>query len=93
MIHPVCDFSTSLNKIKGTACIAHCQDTNKVAIKSLSFKEKYISIFIGPEGDFTPEEIQAAADAKVTAITLGEKRLRTETAGIIACHSISQLYP
>jgi 16S rRNA (uracil1498-N3)-methyltransferase len=93
IIHPVCDFSTSLNKIKGTACIAHCQDTNKVAIDSLSLKEKSISIFIGPEGDFTPEEIQAAADANVTAITLGEKRLRTETAGIIASHSISLLYP
>jgi 16S rRNA (uracil1498-N3)-methyltransferase len=93
MIHPVCDFSTSLNKIKGTASIAHCQDTNKVAIDSLSFKEKSISIFIGPEGDFTTEEIQAAADANVTAITLGKRRLRTETAGIIACHSISLLYP
>ena len=92
IIHPACDFSTSLYKAKGTACIAHCQETNKVAIDKLSFKEKSISIFIGPEGDFTPEEIQAANDANVTAVTLGEKRLRTETAGIIACHSISKLY-
>ena len=92
IIHPVCDFGTSLNKIKGTACIAHCQDTNKVVIESLSIKDKYISIFIGPEGDFTPEEIKAAANVNVTAVTLGEKRLRTETAGIIACHSISLLY-
>jgi 16S rRNA (uracil1498-N3)-methyltransferase len=93
MIHPACDFSTSLNKVKGTACIAHCQDTNKVAINSLLLKEKSVSIFIGPEGDFTAEEIQAAIDANLTAVTLGEKRLRTETAGIIACHSISLLYP
>ena len=92
IIHPPCDFSTSLYKAKGTACIAHCQETNKVAIDKLSFKEKSISIFIGPEGDFTPEEIQTANDANVTAVTLGEKRLRTETAGIIACHSISKLY-
>ena len=92
IIHPACDFTTSLNKVKGTACIAHCQDTNKVAIDRLLFKKKSISIFIGPEGDFTAEEIQAAADANVTAVTLGEKRLRTETAGIIACHSISLLY-
>lgn len=93
IIHPACDFIKSLNEVKGIACIAHCQDTNKVAIDRLSFKEESISIFIGPEGDFTPEEIQAAVDANVTAITLGEKRLRTETAGIIACHSISLLYP
>jgi len=92
VIHPVCDFSTSLNKIKGTACIAHCQDTNKLVIDKLSIKDKSISIFIGPEGDFTPEEIKAAANANVTAVSLGEKRLRTETAGIIACHSISLLY-
>ena len=92
VIHPACDFSTSLYKVKGTACIAHCQETSKVALDKLSFKEKSISIFIGPEGDFTPEEIQAATDANVTAVTLGEKRLRTETAGIIACHRISLLY-
>ena len=61
IIHPACDFINSLNKIKGTACIAHCQDTNKVVIDRLSIKDKSISIFIGPEGDFTPEEIKAAA--------------------------------
>ena len=93
IIHPACDFVTSLNKVKGRACIAHCQDMDKIPIDKLSFKEKSISIFIGPEGDFTAKEIQAAADSKVTSVTLGEKRLRTETAGIIACHSISLLYP
>ena len=92
IIYSACDFRKSLNKAKGTACIAHCQNSKKVAIDSISFKQKSISIFIGPEGDFTSEEIQAAADADVTAVTLGEKRLRTETAGIIACHSISLLY-
>ena len=93
IIHPPCDFIKSLEKVKGTACIAHCQDTNKILMDRLSIKDKYISIFIGPEGDFTPEEIQAAAESNVTAVTLGEKRFRTETAGIIACHSISLLYP
>ena len=92
IIHPACDFSTSLNEVKGKSYIAHCQNTKKVAIEGLGFKDKHISIFIGPEGDFTHEEIQAAADANVNALTLGEKRFRTETAGIIACHSISLLY-
>lgn len=93
IIHPACDFSTSLTEVKGKAFIAHCQNTKKVAIEDLGFKEKNISIFIGPEGDFTLEEIQAASDANVSAVTLGEKRFRTETAGIIACHKISLLYP
>ena len=92
IIHSACDFTKSLNKVKGTACIALCEDTNKVSIDSLLFKDKYISIFIGPEGDFTSEEIKAAADANITAVTLGEKRFRTETAGIIACHNISLLF-
>ena len=92
IINPVSDFTKSLDKVKGTGCIAHCQDANKIIIDRLPIKDKSISIFIGPEGDFTPEEIQAAADANLTAVTLGEKRLRTETAGIIACHSISLLY-
>ena len=81
-----------INEVKGKSYIAHCQNTKKVAIEGLGFKDKHISIFIGPEGDFTHEEIQAAADANVNALTLGEKRFRTETAGIIACHSISLLY-
>ena len=93
IIHPACDFSTSLTEVKGKAFIAHCQNTKKVAIEDLGFKEKHISIFIGPEGDFTLEEIQVASDANVSAVTLGEKRFRTETAGIIACHKISLLYP
>jgi 16S rRNA (uracil1498-N3)-methyltransferase len=39
---------------------------------------------IGPEGDFTPSEITLAIDAKYTPVSLGETRLRTETAGMIA---------
>ena len=78
--------------MEGKAFIAHCQDTEKVILDSQVLAHKSISIFIGPEGDFSPEEIKAAADENVTAITFGTKRMRTETAGIIACHSVSQLY-
>jgi 16S rRNA (uracil1498-N3)-methyltransferase len=41
-------------------------------------------ILIGPEGDFTPEEVAAALDRKFVAVTLGKNRLRTETAGVVA---------
>ena len=92
MIHPFCDFFTALKQLEGKAFIAHCEDTEKVILDSQVLAHKSISIFIGPEGDFSTEEIKAAADENVTAITFGTKRMRTETAGIIACHSVSQLY-
>lgn len=46
-------------------------------------------IFIGPEGDFSPEEIKLAVNNGFTPVSLGTSRLRTETAGIVACHTIN----
>jgi 16S rRNA (uracil1498-N3)-methyltransferase len=46
---------------------------------------------IGPEGDFSLEEIQIAQNAGFRSASLGKARLRTETAAIVACHTI-QLY-
>ena len=48
-------------------------------------------ILIGPEGDFSPEEVQAARDYGFTPVTLGQSRLRTETAGLMAVASIHVL--
>ncbi len=48
-----------------------------------------VYIMIGPEGDFTPEEVQKALDCGFSGINLGPHRLRTETAGIVACHAIN----
>lgn len=52
-----------------------------------------VVVLIGPEGDFSHEEIKAAINAGFIAITLGDNRLRTETAAIVACdtcHIINQ---
>ena len=46
---------------------------------------------IGPEGDFSKEEINLASENSIRAVTLGQSRLRTETAGIIACHLMNLL--
>ena len=46
---------------------------------------------IGPEGDFSNQEIKAAVNNSFTEITLGVNRLRTETAGIIACSKVATL--
>jgi 16S rRNA (uracil1498-N3)-methyltransferase len=48
-------------------------------------------ILIGPEGDFSPEEIKLAQENGFEPISLGESRLRTETAALVACHTIHVL--
>ena len=64
--------------------IAHCEESNK---QSLSFHQRSSTsklILIGPEGDFTPEEIEAAYKNNFIPVSLGNTRLRTETAAIVA---------
>ena len=63
--------------------IAHCEESNKTALTNIP-NSSDSSILIGPEGDFTPSEITLAIDAKYTPVSLGETRLRTETAGMVA---------
>ena len=63
--------------------IAHCEPTVKTSIKDLP-NSKDLVIAIGPEGDFTPSEIEMAIEANYQPIGLGPTRLRTETAGLFA---------
>jgi 16S rRNA (uracil1498-N3)-methyltransferase len=73
----------------GIRLIAHCNDSiarNRIA--DVYTKKENVVILIGPEGDFTKEEIEAAAGIGFISVHLGSSRLRTETAGIAACHSI-----
>ncbi|MGN6533725.1 MAG: RsmE family RNA methyltransferase [Ginsengibacter sp.] len=64
--------------------IAHCLPEEKTALKDASIKANSKIILIGPEGDFTEEEIQEAIQKNYLPVTLGDTRLRTETAGIVA---------
>jgi 16S rRNA (uracil1498-N3)-methyltransferase len=66
-----------------TRLIAHCEDETKNAITNFS-KQSSVQILIGPEGDFTKEEIEAALSHNFIPVGLGENRLRTETAGVVA---------
>ncbi len=68
--------------------IAHCGEGEKARLEEVYAPGEDALILIGPEGDFSPEEIALATEAGFIPITLGESRLRTETAGIVACHSI-----
>ncbi|OFX26050.1 MAG: 16S rRNA (uracil(1498)-N(3))-methyltransferase [Bacteroidetes bacterium GWA2_31_9b] len=74
---------------KGDKFIAHCEDYNKNMLKTIYKQGNNALILIGPEGDFSPEEIKLSKDNKFIEISLGESRLRTETAGIVACHTIN----
>lgn len=69
--------------------IAHCEDDlNKIELKNLLQNTKKVCILIGPEGDFTNEEITLAKENNYKPVSLGQTRLRTETAGVIACHTV-----
>ncbi len=69
--------------------IAHCEKSNKLHLKNSYKKGQNTTILIGPEGDFSPEEITLAIQNNYTEISLGNSRLRTETAGVVACHTIN----
>jgi len=72
--------------------IAHCEDDAKKELSAMIDREQRSSlILIGPEGDFTPEEITAAIAAGCIPVQLGETRLRTETAGITAAVLLRQM--
>ena len=61
-------------------------------IESLMFlknKTKKLAVVIGPEGGFLPEEVDLAINFDFKSISLGKSRLRTETAGIAACHILN----
>jgi len=68
--------------------IAHCESGEKRLLKNSVPSGKNILILIGPEGDFDPAEIKLAIDKGFIPVSLGNARLRTETAGIVACHTV-----
>lgn len=72
----------------GQKFIAHCEETDKKSLKNELKPNTNYTLLIGPEGDFSVKEIQLALDANYIPVSLGSTRLRTETAAIVACHSV-----
>jgi 16S rRNA (uracil1498-N3)-methyltransferase len=66
--------------------IAHCNEGDKIHLKNAIKHGDDVLVLIGPEGDFSPEEVELAKQNGFTEVTLGNARLRTETAGVVACH-------
>jgi 16S rRNA (uracil1498-N3)-methyltransferase len=69
--------------------IAHCYDGKKKLMKEVVEPKQEITILIGPEGDFSPQEVSKSENANYTPISLGEARLRTETAALVAVQNVA----
>lgn len=80
-----------LNNAHSQKFIAHCIESEKFALKEqIKLNSDYL-VLIGPEGDFTPDELNAAIKQDFIAVSLGNSRLRTETAALEACFEINFL--
>jgi 16S rRNA (uracil1498-N3)-methyltransferase len=84
------NFETFLLQVQGdTKFIAHCADGPKEQLFKSALPHKNVVVMIGPEGDFSISEIEKALSNGFSGVSLGNSRLRTETAGIVACEIIS----
>lgn len=93
--HPRLNEATKLSdflqrpKQNSQQFIAHCADQQKDTLQKLLLPKADYCVLIGPEGDFSPQEIKDALETGYQAIALGDKRLRTETAALYACMEIN----
>jgi 16S rRNA (uracil1498-N3)-methyltransferase len=71
--------------------VGHCLESNRQRVRDVYVTGSDAIFLIGPEGDFTSEEIHMARQHGFIPVTLGRNRLRTETAGFVACHTIHLL--
>jgi 16S rRNA (uracil1498-N3)-methyltransferase len=90
LFNELCSFEKFIsNVIPEKKIIAHCNpDLERTGIGKVYSKGEDVVILIGPVGDFSDDEIKSACRQGYQPIHLGSSRLRTETAGIAACHSI-----
>jgi len=77
------------NPFSGQKFIAHCEELDRLSLKKEILPNTDVTILIGPEGDFSVKEIEMALSHNFIPVTLGKTRLRTETAAIYACNSVS----
>ena len=94
ILNKVISFSEFLHKNKdGQKFIAHCEKgKEKSSLKSQLKSNSDVIVLVGPEGDFSLDEIRAALESGWIPVSLGDSRLRTETAAIVACHTVALLH-
>jgi 16S rRNA (uracil1498-N3)-methyltransferase len=85
VLHEPTEFQAAIQLSFEQKFIAHCEETTKQLLSSQLINNSTSQLLlIGPEGDFTHEEIEQATQANFIPVSLGNTRLRTETAGIVA---------
>jgi len=86
------NFAGFLKKVdSGSTYIAHLENHSRLSLAQVTVSEN-MCILIGPEGDFSAKEIEMAYKQGIKPVTLGTSRLRTETAALVACHTINLLH-
>lgn len=89
-LDPLTKFSDFITQpFEGQKFIAHCDEQHRDLLKKIMVPNQNYLILIGPEGDFSSEEIEKAIQAGFHPVSLGDSRLRTETAGVVACHTFN----
>lgn len=84
------DFNKFIaRRFKGQKYIAHCYEGDKPLLKDVLKRGENALVLIGPEGDFSKEEVEKAEANGFVSISLGKSRLRTETAALVACHTLN----
>lgn len=91
-LNSLCTFDDLMKNHRASQkFIAHCYEEDKKLLQTEIQKSSDVLILIGPEGDFSKEEVQKAISLGFVPVSLGNSRLRTETAGVVACHTVAIL--
>lgn len=89
-LNEMTDFNKFIARsFKGQKFIAHCREGEKPLLKDVVRREEDALVLIGPEGDFSEEEVKKALEHGFAPISLGKSRLRAETAALVACHILN----
>ncbi|PZX12243.1 16S rRNA (uracil1498-N3)-methyltransferase [Breznakibacter xylanolyticus] len=89
VVNDAVDFTSFVNRpFAGKKFIAHCHGGSKQPLRTACGTGENVLVLIGPEGDFSEHEVDMAINKGFEPISLGNSRLRTETAALVACHTV-----
>ncbi len=93
VINPLTPIETFMNNApEGQRFIAHCYENSERLLLSKQVQPSGVyTVLIGPEGDFSEEEVANAIKKSFVPVSLGNSRLRTETAAVVATHTVAVL--
>ena len=90
VLHEMTDFNKFITQdFKGQKFICHCYEGEKKLLKDVIVPRENALILIGPEGDFSEDEVAKALSLGFQPVSLGKSRLRTETAALVATHTLN----